>query len=288
MEFSIIIPTVNNLNYLKLAIRSLKINSSFSHEIIVHINGNDNETLNYLKKIDIKFTQSENNIGLCSGVNIASKLISKNYVVYAHDDMYFLPNWDGELKNDINEIGHNNFYLSCTHISSHVPNKSELNHIYFDCGNDIDNFNEKKLLDNFTSLKFYDLQGSHWAPHIIHKDLWSKVGGFSEEFNPGFGSDPDLNMKLWKEGVRIFKGVNNSRVYHFGSLTTRKNKNIVRNDANKTFLLKWKISISYFVKYYLKRGSVYEKPLNDFNFSLISLFELITCKIKYIYLKIKE
>ena len=180
------------------------------------------------------------------------------------------------------------FYLSCTHISSHVPNKSELNHIYFDCGNDIDNFNEKKLLDNFTSLKFYDLQGSHWAPHIIHKDLWSKVGGFSEEFNPGFGSDPDLNMKLWKEGVRIFKGVNNSRVYHFGSLTTRKNKNIVRNDANKTFLLKWKISISYFVKYYLKRGSVYEKPLNDFNFSLISLFELITCKIKYIYLKIKE
>ena len=109
MEFSIIIPTVNNLNYLKLAIRSLKINSSFSHEIIVHINGNDNETLNYLKKIDIKFTQSENNIGLCSGVNIASKLISKNYVVYAHDDMYFLPNWDGELKNDINEIGHNNF-----------------------------------------------------------------------------------------------------------------------------------------------------------------------------------
>ena len=44
-------------------------------------------------------------------------------------------------------------------------------------------------------------------------------------------------MKLWKEGVRIFKGVDKSRVYHFGSLTTRKNKTIIRNDANKTFLL---------------------------------------------------
>ena len=49
-----------------------------------------------------------------------------------------------------------------------------------------------------------------------------KVGGFSEEFSPGAGSDPDLNMKLWNEGVRIFKCLNQSRVYHFGSITIRK------------------------------------------------------------------
>mgnify|MGYP005717106227 CR=1 FL=1 len=45
----------------------------------------------------------------------------------------------------------------------------------------IENFNEDKLLKNFQSLEFYDLQGSHWAPHLVHKDLWLKVGGFSEE-----------------------------------------------------------------------------------------------------------
>jgi hypothetical protein len=71
-------------------------------------------------------------------------------------------------------------------------------------------------------------------------------------------------------------------------LTTRKNKSIVRNDANKTFLLKWKISINYFVKYYLKRGDVYKEPLNNFTFSLSNFFELILCKIKYIYLKVKK
>ena len=179
-------------------------------------------------------------------------------------------------------------FIYLVHIYLHIYNKSKLNHIYFDCGIDIKNFDEKKLLENFSTLKFYDLQGSHWAPHIIHKDMWFKVGGFSEEFNPGFGSDPDLNMKLWKEGVRIFKGVDKSRVYHFGSLTTRKNKNIIRNDANKTFLLKWKISINYFVKYYLKRGSIYKKPLDDFTFSITSLLELIICKIKYIFLKVKN
>ena len=32
-------------------------------------------------------------------------------------------------------------------------------------------------------------------------------------------------MKLWEEGVRIFKGVNDCKVYHFGSVVTRKYKN---------------------------------------------------------------
>ena len=285
MQFSIIIPTYKNSEYLKMSINSLKKNSTFKHEIIVHLNGIDTHTENFLISNNILFTKSDINLGLCTGVNLASKKSNHEYIVYAHDDMYFCPKWDFYIAEQINDIKSNKFYLSSTQISSNKPNKSKLNHIYFDCGDKIDNFDENKLLKNFESFDFYDLQGSHWAPHVIHKDLWFSVGGFSEEFNPGFGSDPDLNMKLWKKGVRIFKGVNKSRVYHFGSVTTRKNKTIIRNNANKTFLLKWKISINYFVKYYLKRGGVFKKPLNDHTFSIKSLFELIICKVKYIYLK---
>ena len=39
-----------------------------------------------------------------------------------------------------------------------------------------DNFNEEKLLNKFEDYEFKDLQGSHWAPHIIHKSMWEKVG----------------------------------------------------------------------------------------------------------------
>ena len=77
--------------------------------------------------------------------------------------------------------------------------------VEFDCGNSLEDFNEKKLLNEYKNIKFNDFQGSTWAPHLIHKDLWNKIGGFSEEYFPGTGSDPDLNMKLWKEGVRVFK-----------------------------------------------------------------------------------
>jgi GT2 family glycosyltransferase len=288
MEFSIIIPTYDNYKYLNLAINSLKKNSKYNHEIIIHINGNDNETENFVKKLNLTYTKSDYNIGLCSGVNLAAKKAKKNLIIYAHDDMYFLPNWDINLIEEINNIETNKYFLSCTHISGHIPNKSKINHIFFDCGKNIEEFNEGKLLENYSKFEFYDLQGSHWAPHVIHKDLWNKIGGFSEEFDPGFGSDPDLSMKLWQEGVRIFKGVNNSRIYHFGSLTTRKNKKIQRNDANTTFLLKWGITISFFVKNYLHRGNKYNHPLKDVNYTLKNIIELFYCKIKYLYLKIKN
>ena len=247
----------------------------------------DSKTEDLLIYNKINYTKSINNIGLCSGVNLAYKKTTKNYIVYAHDDMYFLPNWDKYLRDEILALNTDKFYLSATQISSNKPLKNTLiNHIYYDCGDNIDVFNEEKLLKNFQKLSFHDLQGTHWAPHVVSKSLWDKIGGFSEEFNPGFGSDPDLNMKLWKIGVRIFKGVNKSRVYHFGSLTTRKNKNLERNNANKTFLLKWGISISYFTKYYLQRGKKYNGELNGPVISFFSIFELILCLFKYFYLKI--
>lgn len=285
MKFSIIIPTYNNFNYLKLAIESLKKNSSFDNEIIVHVNGDDKLTLEYLANINVKFTKTITNIGLCSGVNLASKESSTSYIVYAHDDMYFLPKWDYYLAEEINKLNTNLFYISSTQIS-HInsnTNKEIANHIYFNAGNNINNFNEDKLLKNYKNLEFYDLQGSHWAPHVIHKSIWDRVGGFSEEFDPGFGSDPDLNMKLWKLGVRIFKGVNNSRIYHFGSLTTRKNKDIVQNNARKTFLLKWKISMDLFINCYLRRGKKFTGPLKKPEYSFYFFKSLFMSKIKYFY-----
>jgi len=46
--FSIIIPTFNNLSYLKICISSIKKNSKFNHEIIPHINEGADGTENYL------------------------------------------------------------------------------------------------------------------------------------------------------------------------------------------------------------------------------------------------
>ena len=275
--FSIIIPTFNNFEYLKLCLNSIKKNSKYNHEIILHLNDGNDGSLNYAIKNNIKYSYSKTNIGLCSSINLASNLSTNKYLLYSHDDMYFCPSWDKYLYDVVKGIGHDNFYLSGTMIE---PNSG---HIVFNCGEDVENFNENKLLKNIDKLNFYDHQGSHFAPHLVSKKMWNEVGGFSEEFNPGIGSDPDFNMKLWKKGVRIFMGINNFKVYHFGSVTTRKKKKLKQNRGDRTFLKKWGITIKFFKKHYLKSNTKYDGPLKNPKISFKFIIGLIGCKIRSIF-----
>lgn len=281
--FSIIIPTFNNINYLKIACNSIKKNSKFDNEIIIHVNDGTDGTLDYVKTNNFKYTFSEKNIGLCSALNKAAKITESEYLVYSHDDMYFLPDWDLILKNELLKLKNNKFYLSGVMIEP-VKNKN----IKFDCGKTFEDFDEIKLLKNYKSYNLYDYQGSHWAPHLIHKEMWNKVSGLSEEFNPGSGSDPDLNMKLWNEGVRIFKGINNFKVYHFGSITLRKKKSFVRNKGSLTFLKKYGFSINFFKKHYLRYMTPFNGELTDPIKNYLYYFDLLICRIKlflYFYKK---
>ena len=281
MDFTIVIPTLNNINYLKILIKSIKKNSFFDHQIIVHVNENLDNTIDYLKKENIEFTYSEKNIGLCTSVNTASRLSNKKYILYAHDDMYFLPKWDLILNEEINKVKDNKFYISGTMIQKKGAD------LILDCGDTYINFDEKYLLDNYIKINKQDHQGSHWAPHLIHKDIWDAIGGFSEDFNPGDGSDSDLNMKLWKLGIRYFKGVNNFKVYHFGSISMRKKKDIVRNKGSITFLKKWKITQKFFFKYYLRSGKVFDgylsEPFKDYKYYI----DCLKTKIIYFYSLLK-
>ena len=48
--FSIIIPTYNNLEYLKLCVKSLKKNSNYNHQIIPHVNIGEDGTEDFFRK----------------------------------------------------------------------------------------------------------------------------------------------------------------------------------------------------------------------------------------------
>ena len=281
--FSIIIPTFNNIKYLKKCIESIKKNSTYNHEIIPHVNEGSDGTLDYLKENNIEFTFTNYNSGICKGMNMAAKKANTQFLLYAHDDFYFCPKWDLVLKNELDKIKHKNFYLSGTMVNN--------GQITLDCGSNLETFDEKRLLSKISDANYYDFQGSTWAPHLIHKETWNKVGGFSEEFFPGTGSDPDLNMKLWKEGVRIFKGINDFKVYHFGSIVTRKYKNhpTIKTESGsrgaKIFLLKWGITIKFFKKFILNSDTKYLGELKDPKKDINYLLQFTLCKLNYLYTK---
>ena len=282
--FSILIPTFNNVKYLELCINSIKKNSKYNHQIITHVNIGDDGTIEYLDKTNIEYTYTKYNSGICEGINKAAKLAKYDYLLYAHDDFYFSPNWDKILHEEVKKIGHNKFYLSGT-----MMNEGQ---IKFNCGNTPDEFNEKKFLDEYKNYNFYDFQGSTWAPSLVHRSIWDKVGGLSEEYFPGNGSDPDFNMKLWNLGVRIFKGINKFKVYHFGSIVLRKKLNKIKNKnkygskSSKFFLLKWGISIKFFKKFYLRSSEKYNGPLTEPVKDKKYFLNLFLSKFHYLYLKI--
>jgi hypothetical protein len=91
-------------------------------------------------------------------------------------------------------------------------------------------------------------------------------------------------MKLWNEGVRYFKGINNFKIYHFGSVSLRKKKAVIANNGHQTFLRKWKISVRFFEKHYLRSMQVFEGPLSEPEKNFSYYYELVICKIKLFYL----
>ena len=289
--FSILIPSFNNLEYLKTCIDSLKKNSKYSHQIIVHINEGIDGSLQYVKENNIEYTYSEDNIGMPKALNKASKLSKFDYILISHDDFYYCPGWDTEFVNEINNIKHNNFYLSGTMVGA--------GQIEFDAGQTVDNFNETKLLNNLNNIKTFDFQGTTKCPGLVHKDIWEKAGGWSEEFSPTGGDDTDFAMKLWNLNIRIFKGLGKSLAYHFGSITTRKKEKslftYLGSKGNKIFLKKWGLSINFFEKFYLKSGlddnkklifNKYHMPLTDPIKNSNYYANLIKAKFQLFYLKV--
>lgn len=287
--FSVLIPTYNNLKYLKICLDSIKKNSKFKHQIIIHVNHGNDGTLEYLDKNSIEYTYTVNNIGMPKALNLASKNAKFKYILISHDDFYYCPGWDIEFEKEINFINHNKFYLSSTMVGA--------GQVSFNAGETHESFDEKKLIENLENIKTFNFQGTTKCPGLVHVDIWKNLGGWSEEFSPTGGDDTDFAMKLWKNDVRIFKGLGKSLAYHFGSITTRKkDKSLftyLGSRGNKIFLKKWGLSINFFEKFYLKSGldknkklifNKYDGPLKNPNKNFIFYVELIKVKIMLLYL----
>lgn len=256
--FSILIPTWNNLPYLKLCIESLRKHSDGRHQLIVMVNEGSDGTLEWVsQQRDIQYIASKENLGICYGLNACRPLIKQDYVVYANDDMYFLPHWDTRLSAAIDQAGTDEFMLSATMIEPWGDNPCC---VIANFGNSIETFREEGLVCDADDLVREDWSGSTWPPVLLPLALWDKVGGMSIEFSPGMYSDPDLSRKLWECGVRHFRGVGNSLVYHFGCKSTGRVK---QNKGRHTFLMKWGISAKQFMHDYLHIGETYRPTLPE-------------------------
>jgi glycosyltransferase involved in cell wall biosynthesis len=249
--FSILIPSWNNLAYLKRCVESIQKNSKYPHQIIVHVNEGKDGTLAWVREQKLDHTYSKGNVGVCYGFNAPASLAQADFLVLSDDDYYYTPGWDEPLKNELDTLNHIYFCLTGSMIE-HSPSKYPTSIIEDkNYGKTTEDFQEERFLNEYAHLPFHDWNGGNWYPLVLHRRMWQLIGGLSIEFTPGMASDPDMMMKLWHAGVRYYKGVSSSRVYHFGSKSTARVK---KNDGNRQFLLKWGFSKSTFFDFYLRLG----------------------------------
>jgi len=256
--FSIIIPTWNNYAYVKLCVESIRKNSGYNNQIILHINEGNDGTLEWAKEQGLTYSYTPSNAGICIAVNMAATYAEKDYIVYMNDDMYCCPGWDTYLAKEIEEIKTDNFMLSATMIEPIDTGNAAV--VVADFGKDVSSFKETDLLNALNGFQKNDWSGSSWPPCVISKKYWNIIGGFSIDFSPGMASDDDLAMKLWQVGCRYYKGVGKSFVYHFQTKSTGR---IKKNNGRKQFLLKWGISNSAFNNYFIMKGQPFRGILNE-------------------------
>jgi len=277
--FSILIPSWNNIDLLRLCVDSIRKNSRYQHQIVLHINEGVDGSREWAKQAEIDHTYSSENCGVCYAVNAAFSLAVSDYIVYMNDDMYACPDWDYYLMEEINAVKNNYFFFSSTCIEpKDVGKRCAL--VPWSFGRNPKEFDEEELLKSYDTYQYKDWNGASWPPNVVHRRLWELVGGYSTEFFPGFYSDPDFAMKLWHAGVRNFKGVANSRVYHFMESSTNKLKRRKVKQANMLFLNKWGMTARMFNKHFLKMGTTYTGLLPEPEYDLSFKIDQLRCKLK--------
>lgn len=244
--FSIVIPTWNNLEFLKLCIASIRKHSLADHEIIVHINEGSDGTLEWVRAQGIRYSHTEKNIGVCLAVNHLVAQASHDWVLYMNDDMVACPGWDSAFAQAIASCDTDLALFFSTLIQA--DNGSNPYIIRQDYGRTPQDFDEPRLLREYLGEPREDVEGGEAQPTLFQRKWWMMLGGYSLEFSPGMSSDDDLLMKFWVAGCRHYRIVGASRFYHFSCISTGR---IRRNKGGRIFVLKWGVTQKEFKQHYL-------------------------------------
>jgi glycosyltransferase involved in cell wall biosynthesis len=257
-RFTIVIPTWNNLGCLRLCVESIRKHSAFPHQLVVHVSDGSDGTLAWVRGEGLGHSSSRENAGVCLALNAAASLGRTDFVLYMNDDMYACPGWDAALLRAAEELGERPFLLSATAIEPKGTSATAI--LPHDFGEAPEQFREAELLAALPGLTRPDWSGASVPPVLVRRSLWDQVGGYSLEYWPGHSSDQDFAMKLWRVGVRIFRGVGESRVYHFRQRTTSR---VASDDGRRLFALKWGLPLSWFSERVLRMGTPFAGPLPE-------------------------
>ena len=238
---SFIIPSRNNLKYLKQAYESIRKNSSVEHEICIaddaSTDGTMEQVLVWMKRDkNIQFHRNQGPERLGHTIlydTLINEYATHDVVMIFHADMYLCPNSDIEIEKHL-EPGK---VVSLTRIAPPLhPDGPEK--IIEDFGIEPEEFRENNLL---RWIKDEREQGEDkitngiFAPWAIYKEDFQRIGGHDPLYAPQSKEDSDIFNRFVLAGYELIQTWQGF-VYHMTSRGSRFKDGALRNPAGQVFM----------------------------------------------------
>lgn len=259
------ISTNNNLNYLKLAINSIRKNCFYKNQpIVIHAencsDGTDDWLFNNEDKLNLEIYVEHNNKpkGIGGGMNFCVDKAKTEFVNIIHSDMWVAPNQDIELLKLYKNIDRSTRLITSSFriqpkIFENDPdyrpgtifvNKKEFGEFH----NNFDSEYFDKWATEFSEKNDISVRKGGGAGFFCRKKDYVYIGGNDPIFSPASFEDMDLFIRMQNEGYQ-FKMTSKSVVYHFSArgshfkndnLNEKSERQIISEQNNiKKFINKW-------------------------------------------------
>ena len=238
---SFIIPSRNNLKYLKQAYESIRKNSSVEHEICIADDFSDDGTMEWVlvqmkRDKNIQFHRNHGPKRLGHTIlydTLINEYATHDRVIIFHADMYLCPDADKEIDKYL-EPGR---VVSLTRIEPPLhPDGPEK--ILKDFGIEPEEFKEKELLefvDEYTKQAYHHPTMGIFAPWAIYKENFQRIGGHDPLYAPQSKEDSDIFNRFVLNGYELIQTWQGF-VYHMTCRGSRFKDGAMRNPAGQVFM----------------------------------------------------
>tara|TARA_B100001250_G_C19812494_1_gene796412 strand:- start:1805 stop:2659 length:855 start_codon:yes stop_codon:yes gene_type:complete len=225
------ISTYNNLEYLKIAVDSVRSNS-FHHDapFIVHAENCDDGTDEWLDKnwrkydLDHYIDHNDKPKGIGGGMNFCADRVETEYINFLHSDFYVTKNWDKALL-DVHEKYPNEklwvnshrvepkmFATTESRPGTVVVPQEEFGAFWHDFNSELFD----RWSDEFVNGNDFEIAKGEGVSGLIKKRDWDEIGGNDPLFAPASWEDMDLFLRMLQNGFRFILPTT-SLIWHFGA-----------------------------------------------------------------------
>ena len=225
------ISTYNNLEYLKIAVDSVRKNSYYKDApFIIHAENCNDGTDEWLEQNAINYNleyyidKNELPIGIGGGMNFCADKVKTEYIMFLHSDFYVTKDWDLDLLKVHEKYPNEKLWINSHRVEPQMfPNsQSRWGTVVVDKDlfgayhHDFKPHTFDRWVELFKQENDFEIPKGEGVSGLIKKEHWDEIGGNDPLFAPASYDDMDLFLRMLQNGFRFILP-SSSVVWHFGA-----------------------------------------------------------------------